>query len=296
MTVTLEDCLFDLNYMALALGVSVQQGGLSVKEEELTAAVAGSLTLTEEPVAVDGSLIGWYKKPTDNVWSVGTITGKTMTIVGSQANEVYCVKYFYMNENADSITIKAQYVPSELHVVLIYDLYAADIKVVANQERYGRLIVDIPRLQMAGSQELSLDASSTSTVSLTGSALAVNTSNSCEEDPYYGTMTQEIYGASWKDNVVAIAVQNGDVDLAQSGTETLIVRAVYSGNRGSDIKDNSNFTFAVEGTPASTATGTNVDASGVITAGATAGTCVISVTLKDAPANVEPAYCLVTVT
>lgn len=296
MTVTLEDCLFDLNYMALALGVSVQQGGLSVKEEELTAAVAGSLTLTEEPVAVDGSLIGWYKKPTDNVWSVGTITGKTMTIVGSQANEVYCVKYFYMNENADSITIKAQYVPSELHVVLIYDLYAADINVVANQERYGRLIVDIPRLQMAGSQELSLDASSTSTVSLTGSALAVNTSNSCEEDPYYGTMTQEIYGASWKDNVVAIAVQNGDVDLAQSGTETLIVRAVYSGNRGSDIKDNSNFTFAVEGTPASTATGTNVDASGVITAGATAGTCVISVTLKDAPANVEPAYCLVTVT
>ena len=171
MTVTLEDCLFDLNYMALALGVSVQQGGLSVKEEELTAAVAGSLTLTEEPVAVDGSLIGWYKKPTDNVWSVGTITGQTMTIVGSQANEVYCVKYFYMNENADSITIKAQYVPSELHVVLIYDLYAADINVVANQERYGRLIVDIPRLQMAGSQELSLDASSTSTVSLTGSAL-----------------------------------------------------------------------------------------------------------------------------
>lgn len=296
MTVTLEDCLFDLNYMALALGVSVQQGGLSVKEEELTAAVAGSLTLTEEPVAVDGSLIGWYKKPTDNVWSVGTIAGKTMTIVGSQANEVYCVKYFYMNENADSITIKAQYVPSELHVVLIYDLYAADINVVANQERYGRLIVDIPRLQMAGSQELSLDASSTSTVSLTGSALAVNTSNSCEEDPYYGTMTQEIYGASWKDNVVAIAVQNGDVDLAQSGTETLIIRAVYSGNRGSDIKDNSNFTFAVEGTPASTATGTNVDASGVITAGTTAGTCVISVTLKDAPANVEPAYVLVSVT
>ena len=282
--------------MALALGVSVQQGGLSVKEEELTAAVAGSLTLTEEPVAVDGSLIGWYKKPTDNVWSVGTIAGKTMTIVGSQANEVYCVKYFYMNENADSITIKAQYVPSELHVVLIYDLYAADINVVANQERYGRLIVDIPRLQMAGSQELSLDASSTSTVSLTGSALAVNTSNSCEEDPYYGTMTQEIYGASWKDNVVAIAVQNGDVDLAQSGTETLIIRAVYSGNRGSDIKDNSNFTFAVEGTPASTATGTNVDASGVITAGTTAGTCVISVTLKDAPANVEPAYVLVSVT
>ena len=296
MTVTLEDCLFDLNYMALALGVSVQQGGLSVKEEELTAAVAGSLTLTEEPVAVDGSLIGWYKKPTDNVWSVGTITGQTMTIVGSQANEVYCVKYFYMNENADSITIKAQYVPSELHVVLIYDLYAADINVVANQERYGRLIVDIPRLQMAGSQELSLDASSTSTVSLTGSALAVNTSNSCEEDPYYGTMTQEIYGASWKDNVVAIAVQNGDVDLAQSGTETLIVRAVYSGNRGSDIKDNSNFTFAVEGTPASTATGTNVDASGVITAGTTAGTCVISVTLKDAPVNVESAYVLCTVT
>ena len=150
MTINVVDALFDLRYLGLTLGVPVEQGGLSLMEEELTAAVAGSLTLTETPVAVDGSLIGWYKKPADTDWTVGTITGQTMTIVGSQANDVYCVKYFYINENAESLTIKSQYVPSELHLVLLFDLFAADINVVTNQDRYGRLIVDIPRYQLDG--------------------------------------------------------------------------------------------------------------------------------------------------
>lgn len=107
-------------------------------------------------------------------------------------------------------------------------------------------------------------------------------------------MTQEIYGGKWQDDVVAVAVENGDVDIAQQGTEVLAVRAVFGGTMASLRKDNSNFTFAVENTPAVTATGTKVDANGMITAGNTAGTAVISVTLKDAP-NVEPAYVVVTV-
>lgn len=109
-------------------------------------------------------------------------------------------------------------------------------------------------------------------------------------------MTQEIFGAKWQDDVVAIAVENGDVDLAQNGSETLIVRAVFGGNIASQRKDNANFTFAVEANPASTATGTTVNAQGVITAGQTAGTCVVSVNLTDYTEKVEPAYVLCTVT
>lgn len=133
-------------------------------------------------------------------------------------------------------------------------------------------------------------------MSLTGNALAVNAVDSCEEDPYYGTMTEEIFGSKWQDDVIAIAVENGDVELAQSGTETLSVRVVFGGSMASQRKDNSNFTFAVEPSPASTATGTEVGADdGVITAATTPGNCVVSVTLKDAPEGVEPAYVLVTV-
>ena len=233
MQVTLVDAMFDLQYMALSLGVPLKSGGLSVKEEELTAGVDGSVTVSEIPVAFSGSMIGWYKKPSDTEWSIGTFTGSKMAISGASQNDVYCVKYFYINENARSITIKSQYVPSELHVVIMNDLYAGDVGTQSDATRYGRLITDIPRLQMDGNQTLNLAASSAATINLTGSALAVLSGDTCEEDPYYGTMTEEIYGAKWQDDVVALAVENSDIELAKSASETLIVRAVFGAGMAS---------------------------------------------------------------
>ena len=295
MQVTLVDAMFDLQYMALSLGVPLESGGLSVKEEELTAGVDGSVTASETPVAFTGSMIGWYKKPADSEWSIGTFTGSKMAISGASQNDVYCVKYFYINENARSITIKSQYVPSELHVVIMNDLYAGDVGTQSDATRYGRLITDIPRLQMDGNQTLNLAASSAATINLTGSALAVLSGDTCEEDPYYGTMTEEIYGAKWQDDVVALAVENSDIELAKSASETLIVRAVFGAGMASQRKDNSNFTFSVVSTPASTATGTNVDTKGVVKAGTQAGVAVVQVMLTGAP-DVDPAFVTVTVT
>ena len=295
MQVTLVDAMFDLQYMALSLGVNLESGGLSVKEEELTVGVDGTVTASETPVAFSGSMIGWYKKPSDTEWSIGTFTGSKMTVSGGSQNDAYCVKYFYINENARSITIKSQYVPAELHVVIMNDLYAGDVGSQSNATRYGRLITDIPRLQMDGNQTLSLAASSAATINLTGSALAVLSGDTCEEDPYYGTMTEEIYGAKWQDDVVALAVENSDIELAKSASETLIVRAVFGAGMASQRKDNSNFTFSVVNTPASTATGTNVDTKGVVKAGTQAGVAVVQVVLTDEP-NVAPAFVTVTVT
>ena len=108
-------------------------------------------------------------------------------------------------------------------------------------------------------------------------------------------MTQEIFGADWRDEVYAIAIENPDVDLAQNGTETLIVRALFKGAVAPQRKDNANFTFAIENAPASTATGTTVGANtGIVTAGTTDGTAIVSVTLTNYP-NVPPAYATVTV-
>ena len=288
--------MFNLEYMAASLGVNVEAGGITVKEEELVVPEEnGKVTLSETAVAYDGTMIGWYKKPTDTDWQIATIAGKDMTIGGAKAGEHYCVKYFWQNENAKSIAIKTQYIPAVLHAVIINDLFAGDVADIGSGERYGRLVTDIPRLQLDGSQDLTLNASSPATMSLAGNALAVNAVDRCEEDPYYGTMTQEIFGAKWQDDVVAIAVENGDVELDQLGTETLSVRAVFGGSVAAVRKPNSAFTFAVESTPASTASGTSVgEHTGIITAGSSNGTALVSVKLTDNPA-VEPAYVLVTV-
>ena len=295
MQVTLVDAMFDLQYMALSLGVNLESGGLSVKEEELAVGTDGTVTASETPVAFNGSMIGWYKKPSDTEWSIGTFTGSKMAISGASQNDPYCVKYFYINENAKSIKIKSQYVPSELHVVIMNDLYSGDVGSQSDATRYGRLITDIPRLQMDGNQTLNLTATSAATINLTGSALAVLSGDTCEEDPYYGTMTEEIYGAKWQDDVVALAVENSDIELAKSASETLIVRAVFGAGMASQRKDNSNFTFSVVDSPASTATGTTVDTSGVVKAGSQAGVAVVQVVLTGAP-DVDPAFVTVTVT
>lgn len=287
--------MFDLQYMALSLGVPVEKGGISVKEEELTTGADGSVTTTETPIAFDGSMIGWYKKPTDDNWTVGTIDGKKMNIPGGGASATYCVKYFYQNENADFITIKAQYVPSTVHLVIMTDLYSGKVGSQSDATRYGRLIVDIPQYQLEGSQNLSLTATSAATINLTGMALAVLDGGSCEDDPYYGTMTEEIYGAKWQDDVIALAIENSDIQMSHNGTETLIVRAVYGKGMASQRKDNSNFTFTKVESPAATATGVTVSTEGVVSAGTIDGAAVIEVTLKDAP-NVPPAYATVDVT
>ena len=187
-----------------------------------------------------------------------------------------------MDENARMMAIPADFAPEELHIVLLNDLYNADINSDASASKVGRLITDIPRLGLDPSQDLTLNATSSAPTQLTGTALRYVASEGCTADASYGTMTEQIYGAKWQDSVVALAVENADMELGASKTETAIVRVVYGGSVASQRKDNSNFTFTkVSGNA-------TVDNKGVVNSGAS-GESVISVTLTGYP-TVSPAY------
>ena len=296
LAITLTDAMFKLEYLAANLGVDIEMGGLTVYESTASGDVVGAggtITLAHVPTVINGSLLAWYKKPSDANWSVTTITqaGSTYTIApsGAAQGDAYCVKYFYQNENARSIIINTQYVPKTLHLVIMNDLFAGDISDVGSATRYGRIITDIPAFQLDGNQDLNLTATSAATISLTGNALGISSETSCEESPYYGTMTEEVFGSSWKDDVIALAVENSDIELVQGETESLVVRAVFGGSVASQRKAKDNFTFAVE-----SGTSATVNASGLVTAGSTNGDTVISITLKDKTDIV--AYATVTVT
>lgn len=280
--IDITDVMFNLQYVAASLGVDVNQGGISLYESPKageTVAAGGKITLTETAVAFDGAILAWYKKPADDDWTVTTVAANAITIPSATVGDHYCVKYFYQNLNAKSITIKAQYVPKTLHLVLINDLYSGDVaNVAASSSKYGRLITDIPQFQLSGEQNLAWSATSAATVSLSGTALAVDDGVSCEEDPIYGTMTQEIFGAKWQDDVKAIAVANADIELSSAVTsETLQVYAVFGGAVASRLMDNNNFNFAVESGSSAT-----VAETGIVSKGSGTGNTVISVTLKNA--------------
>lgn len=290
--IQLTDAMFKLEYVAANLGVDIRQGGLTVYESGANGdaiAVDGQLTLTHTATEFDGSAIGWYKKPTDLEWSIGAISDNTMTIPGASVGESYCVKYFYQNPNARSIPINVQYVPKVWHIVILNDLFAGDVSDIGSATRYGRIITDIPRYQLDGNMTLNLTATSASTVPINGNALAVESGNSCEEEPYYGSMTEEIFGASWENSVIALAVENSELELVNGASDTLIVRAVFGGVTASARQDNTNFTFAVESGDT-----VAVNSSGLVTANAEGtGENLISVTLTERPSIV--AYATVTV-
>lgn len=284
--VSLQSAMFDLSLFAASLGYDVKEGGLPVKEESVVAQ-NGKLVISEEAIPVSGSMVGWYKKPSDENWQVCTIDGKNMTVGAAKAGETYCVKYFYQNANARSMVMKVQQVPSILHVVLLNDLYSGG-KDFSKDPIIGRLITDIPRLQMSGTQNLDLNTTSAATMSLTGMALAIDDSDSCDEDPYYGTMTEEIFGETWESRAMGLAIQDAEVELANGESETLIVRTLFAND--AQIKDNSNYTFAIVDNTTNVAV---VDTTGKVTAKGE-GTVYVSVHLTKRP-DIEPAYAKVTV-
>lgn len=294
LNVTITNATFKLEYLAWSLGTTIEQGGTSFYESQDGEKVvtAGQIELKNKPAAFNGAMIGWYKKPAETGWSIGAITetgGKYyLAVSGAQVNDIYCIKYPYMDENARMIAIPADFDPDELHVVLLNDLYNADLNTNSAASKVGRLITDIPRLSLDPSQDLTLNATSSAPTQLTGTALRYTSGESCESTAVYGTMTEQVYGAKWQDNVIALACENSDMALGTSAKETAIIRVVYGGSTPSQRKDNSNFTFTV------VSGNSTVDNKGVVTAAASAGKTVISVTL-DGYASVAPAYIYVDV-
>lgn len=293
LNVTLTNATFNLEYLAWTLGTTIEQGGTAMYESEAgeTVTVAGQIELANTPAAFSGTMIGWYKKPADTVWTIGAITqtgGKYyLTVTGAQVNDVYCIKYPYMDENARMMPIPADFNPEELHVVILNDLYNADVNADSSASVIGRLITDIPRLGLDPSQDLTLNATSSAPTQLSGTAFRYTSGTGCTNEATYGSMTEQIFGAKWQDNVQLIAPENGDVEIGTGEKETLIMRVVYGNNVASQRKDNSNFTFTVlEGN-------STVDNNGEITGGAS-GKTVIGITLTGYP-KVPQAFAYVTI-
>lgn len=293
LNVTLTDAIFNLKNMAMALGSNVESGGAVLQEESLTVGAGGaSVTLTKTPIAICGSVVGWYKLPADDEWKTGQVSGNIMSTSGISAGTDVCVKYFYHDPNATHFVAKSQYVPSILHVILLVDLFKGSGsscgEVDMNSPKAGRLLVDIPQLQMDGNQNLALTSTGAATTSLTGSALAVEDGVSCAADPYYGTFTQQLFNARWQDEVTALAITNGDLVLEEGESAMLGVKALRTGTLPFTVAPTDLTYTIVSG-------GSSVSISGGVVSGIADGEALIKVELIGGPANLDPAFASVIV-
>lgn len=208
---TLTDALFDLKYIAASVGANIQAGGDVLMNEQLTAA-GKKLTLSKLPVPLKGcgDTYAWYRLATDENWTAVKMTSNSKEITVAE-DGTYCVKYFYNNASADRIRIASDYVPKTLRLVLKENLYAAG-ETNNSQTKVGYVLINIPRFQLDGSQELSMSMTGASTTSLKGMALISDGCDAgCEGAGYYADMIQVLDGAVWYEGVMSLAVDGGKV-------------------------------------------------------------------------------------
>ena len=279
---TLVDQLFDLQYLALNCGGSIQAASDVMVNEQVTVGVANTITVAQTPVKFNDTVVGWAKKSTepDSAYKLISFTGKNATLTGAKVGDVYCVKYFYNNTSARKFVVNTAYIPATVHAIATFPLFKAGTSSdqFTSSSQIGEIQIDVPAFQLEGAQELSLTSGGISTASLNGSALATYSGNGgCSDGGFYAIVTEVIYGKSVFDNVVSLAVADSDIDLTVGETQAIKVYAIYSDGTVPAIVDNALLTFT-----SSDDTVALVDASGVVTAQAT-GSANIEIVATDFP-------------
>jgi len=271
---TLNNVMFDTNFMALNLGTLAQVGGDGIYEEAITASVNDALTVTETPQDFMGlGVIGWYRLETESAWTKMTLsTAKTFTAVGVVSGSTYCVKYVYTNDAMEVITVPATIVPDIATVILKVGLYAGETFENATNQ-VGILEIEVPRFMFNGTQTLSMTAAGVSSNDFSGSALVYN-SNGCTGGGEYAKIKTVLFDSEWHNSLIDIAAEGGTLVL----NDYIITRGIFK-NSTTKIIDPTLLSY--------TATGCTVNATtGQITAVSADGNVLIKVAGAGLPANI----------
>lgn len=278
----ITDALFDMTYIALNVGGEITVGGDSLITESVTTTTANKVTVTGTPVAFgNAGTIGWMTVEGEDNWQPITFTGKTAEVSGLPSGTNVCVRYNAYDDAMKQFIIPSNVIPSEIHVVMTYPLFAAttDVQSLSTSSKVGELIVDIPRFQFNGSVELSLTSSGAATSNLSGSALAVNDTINCSDMGRYGTVKLRTFGGNWYDNLIAMAVDGAEMSMKTGDTKTLKVVGIFQdkGTTLTGVLNNANLTFT-----SSSSSVASVSTAGVVTAAGT-GTATIEIVATDKP-------------
>lgn len=209
----LTDALFDLNYFALQLGATIERGGDTTAfiVDNESHAYSTTLKFAHQPQKI-GALCGldkvvvWYKRGdscggTHADWQSIVLTsdqasdlaptgeGLDASVFGMTSGDTFCFRYLFNTDKARRVLVGANFMPSEIIMLLTTKLFAADVGNAATAKAAGNITVKIPRFQLDGSMDLSMAMQQASTTNLSGVALAANTAG-CDEDGMYAEIVE----------------------------------------------------------------------------------------------------------
>lgn len=239
MAVTLTDAMFDLNYIALQVGADINEGGhTGLESEALTADAQGKIIIKKMPQPLGKScglnhVFVWYRKQgcnADSIWNYTVLKGskisKEITLGSEYANEKVCVEYFANKPEARGLSINANFIPAELILILTTKLFAGDANAPETGKPVGSITVKVPRFSLDGTFDLSMAMSAAATMSLAGTALAVE-NGSCDNNGIYAEIieveTNSTAATGLKDIIV-------DEDCLEDGKEPAVYGLYVDGH------------------------------------------------------------------
>ena len=196
MTVTLTDAMFDLNYIALQVGAAIEGNQTAFHSEEFTIVDETEITLgkTAQPI---GNACGldhifcWIREKgcgSDAAWKGVKVEGNKIDVT-EYAGKSICVEYFVNKPEARGISINANFIPAELILILTTKLFAGDANAPETGKPVGSITVKVPRFSLDGTFDLSMAMSAAATMSLAGTALAVD-DGSCDGAGIYAEIVE----------------------------------------------------------------------------------------------------------
>ena len=277
MSVKAEEAQFNLDMIAASVGSSITTGTNIWYEETITLGAGGSGTATKTPVTTNGgaTIYGWFTKADDSVVRV-TFTGSNFTVAGGVSGDVGCLRYYYTEASARSLTVNSNFIPSVGKLVLDAQLFSGDS--VSTSSLVGKILVEIPKALMMGTASLNLTSSGVSNTPIDFTVLSASVAG-CTGSGVYAYVKEHIFGSNWYDNVIQIAMTEDPYTLTTATSpHQMVVMAIpqtgsafqLTGSQLSDLtwtsSDIAKFTVSASGTITKVATGTGLTLTAEITA------------------------------
>lgn len=256
MTITLTDAMFNLRYIEKQVGAKVLNNPSAIQSEKRTVGENGVITLTKDAVKLGEACglnhaICWVRKTgcengkdyfdADST-KIYYADGKTVDTKGDfKSGDTVCVEYFATKEEAQGILVNANFIPAELILIITTKLFAGDSNAPETGKPVGWITIKIPRFSLDGTFDLSMAMSSPATMSLAGTALAVESMEDCEGKGVYAEIVEVAYNSKVTDGLKDVIV---DEDTLKVGEEPGVF-GLYSDGHISEIsKENYTITNA----------------------------------------------------
>lgn len=266
MSITQEEQQFNLSMIAKTIGSSVVTGA-NVWEEETVTLTAGAGTVTGTPIATSsGAIYGWAEL-SDGTTERFTFSGSNFNLTGQSTGNVV-VRYYENNTSARQITVNANIIPSVVRTVIEAQMFSGDPSDVSTSTLIGKVLIEVPKLQLSGTATLNLTTTGVSSTPLNGMALADNSGN-------YATITEVVNNFNWYDNVTMLAIADDTIELTHPDTETLVVWAIPTNGDAPFIAPVADLSFT-SGTTATCNVGLHTGLITTVASGTSIITCVIT--------------------